>query len=350
MKLVIMHGDGTGEELLEQAQRVIQPLGIEVVDYDLSLENRSSTENRVVHEAAEAVREHGVGVKAATDTVQPWGSPNRILREVMDAHVILRRGEPLLGIEPRLRDLDRAISIVRMATGDAYGAHEERGYDEHGGYARRIETIRQSSCDHVADYAFRLAREKDGIVLGGTKYTVSPVYEAMLQEALERASEDNPGVEYWPTLIDATYAAIITNQGQGKELVIPTLNRDGDCLADLVLPLYGSIAGASSQIISMDDTGEVCAVLHEAAHGTAPTLKGLDVANPLAMVLSFAGAVDDLIRLNPSHPSLPYTGVEIRKAAHEALSAGVRTGDLGGSAKTSEYVDAVLAGLPAVRV
>ena len=71
-------------------------------------------------------------------------------------------------------------------------------------------------------------------------------------------------------------------------MIIPTLNRDGDILSDLVLPLFGSIAGAESLLVAFDDDFEPDVVMAEAAHGTAPALQGKNVANPMAMILAGA--------------------------------------------------------------
>ena len=87
---------------------------------------------------------------------------------------------------------------------------------------------------------------------GGPKYTVSPVYEGMLKEEMDAAARRHPEVEYDPQLIDATYALLISNPGD-YPMVIPSLNRDGDCLSDLVMQLFGSIAGAESVLLSFDE-------------------------------------------------------------------------------------------------
>ena len=123
-------------------------------------------------------------------------------------------------------------------------------------------------------------------MFGGPKYTVSPVYEGLLKEEMDAAAERHPAVPYEPQLIDATFALLL--QTEGSPLVIPSLNRDGDILSDLVLPLFGSIAGAESRLVAFDDDFVLQAVVAEAAHGTAPSLQGKDVANPLAMILAGA--------------------------------------------------------------
>ena len=126
-------------------------------------------------------------------------------------------------------------------------------------------------------------------VYGGPKWTVSPVYEGMLKEELDAAAERHPDVQYQPILIDATYAGLISGVAD-MPLVIPALNRDGDCLSDLVMPMFGSIAGAESVLLAFDDDHEIDVAMAEAPHGTAPALQGKDVANPMAMILA-CGAV-----------------------------------------------------------
>src|SRR5947207_5482084 len=105
--IVVLEGDETGQELLEEALRVLSPdvtgLELDLPRYDLSLENRRATRNRVVHEAAAAVREAGLGLKAATVTPEgrdDIGSPNRILREEIGGRVIVRTGRRIPGVVP----------------------------------------------------------------------------------------------------------------------------------------------------------------------------------------------------------------------------------------------------------
>src|SRR5438045_7419498 len=103
--IVVVEGDETGQELLEESLRVLQPdvIGIELdfPRYDLSLESRRATANGIVHEAARAIREHGLGLKAATVTPEgagDVGSPNRILREEIGGRVIVRTGRRIPGV------------------------------------------------------------------------------------------------------------------------------------------------------------------------------------------------------------------------------------------------------------
>jgi isocitrate dehydrogenase (NAD+) len=338
--IVVLEGDETGQELLEEALRVLRPdvTGIELSfpRFDLSLESRRATSNAVVHEAAAAIREHGLGLKAATITPEARGdvgSPNRLLREEIGGRVIVRTGRRIPGVVP-LGGVHAPISVVRMAVGDAYGAKEWReGEGEHE-VAFRTERIERAICRSVAEFSFRLAERSGAKVFGGPKYTVSPTYEGMLKEEMDAAAARHPGVKYEPQLIDATFALLISTAGD--PLVIPALNRDGDILSDLVLPLFGSIAGSESLLVAFDEDYVPRAVMAEAAHGTAPSLLGKNVANPLAMILGGAAL------LSYGDEEAQQASRAIRESALEAISEGVRTADLGGHAGTSEFADEVI--------
>lgn len=348
LKIIVLEGDETGQELLEQAIRVLDPevtgVPVELVHYDLSLENRRKTDNAVVTEAAAAMREAGFGIKAATVTPEgkdDVGSPNRILREAVDGKVIIRTGRHIPGVVGPVSGVHYPISIVRMAVEDAYGAKQWRegheGADDEVAY--RTEKITRSTCRAVAEYAFRTAERAEAVVYGGPKWTVSPVYEGMLKEELDAAAERHPEVVYKPVLIDATYAGLLTGVAE-TPLVIPALNRDGDCLSDLVLPMFGSIAGAESVLLAFDDDHEIDVAMSEAPHGTAPSLQGKDLANPMAMLLACAAVLQ--YAQAKGHRGADRASRAIYESVLETTATGTKTIDLGGHATTSEFTDAVL--------
>jgi isocitrate dehydrogenase (NAD+) len=345
LEVVALEGDQTGQELLEQALRVLDPevlgTGIELIRFDLSLENRRRTRNAVCEEAAVKMRRTGLGLKAATITPEgadDVGSPNRIIREAIDGKVILRTGRRLPGVTP-VGGIHNPIAVCRMAVGDAYGAEQWREAVDGDEAAYRTEKIRRSHCRAVAEYAFRAAGQLGGRVYGGPKWTVSPVYEGMLKEEMDAAAERHPDVGYEPVLIDATLAGLVSGAAS-EPLAIPCLNRDGDLLSDLVLPLFGSIAGAESVLLALDEELRTTVAMTEAPHGTAPALEGKDVANPMGMILAAAALLHHAAE----------TGAEgaerCSRAVYDAVlgatAAGVRTSDLGGHAGTTEFTDAVI--------
>ena len=347
IRIVVLDGDETGQELLEQALRVLEPtlLGVEVEleHFDLSLAHRRETENGVVREAAAAMCEAGLGIKAATITPEgrdDVGSPNRLVREALDGKVIIRTGRRLPGVAP-IAGVHHPISVVRMAVGDAYGAEEWRegevGAEDEVAY--RTERITRSTCRAVAEFAFRTARRMDARVYGGPKWTVSPTYEGMLKEEMDAAAQRHGDVEYRPVLIDATYAGLLSG-ATDKTLVIPALNRDGDCLSDLILPMYGSIAGAESVLLAFDESYDTTVAMAEAPHGTAPSLAGKNIANPLAMILA-CGAV--MHHAGERHgQGAERASRAIYEAALETVAAGIKTFDLGGGTSTSEFTSAII--------
>jgi isocitrate/isopropylmalate dehydrogenase len=345
LRIVVLEGDETGQELLEQALRVLAPevtgLELELERFDLSLDNRRRTENRVCHDAAAAIREAGYGLKAATITPEgpgDVGSPNRIIREQVGGTVIVRTGRRIPGVTP-VAGVHHPIAVCRMAIGDAYGADEWREAADEDESAYRTERVRRSVCRAVAEFAFRTALALGGRVYGGPKWTVSPVYEGMLKEEMDAASKRYADVPYQPLLVDATYAGLVSGAVDAP-LAIPALNRDGDLLSDLVLPLFGSIAGAESVLLGLDGDDRTTVAMAEAPHGTAPALQGKDVANPMAMILACAAVLHQAG--DGGHADAERVSGAIYEAVFGVTAVGIRTPDLGGHASTTEFTDAVI--------
>jgi len=339
--VVVLEGDQTGQELLEESLRVLDPavtrVPVAFERFDLSLARRRETENRVVHEAAEAMKRAGLGLKAATITPEKSGdvgSPNAILRDAIDGTVILRVGRRIPNVRP-VGGVSAPIAVVRMAVEDAYGAKEWRegsGMDE---VAYRTTKISRRICAAVCEFTFRYAERTKARVFGGPKYTVSPRYEGLFKEEMDAAAQRHPNVTYEPQLIDATYALLMVRGSES--LVIPALNRDGDCLSDLVLQMFGSIAGSESLVIGFDAALEPRVVMAEAPHGTAPGLQGKNVANPLAMILAGAALLTYFGTSEASRASRA-----IYESCFEAIYDGIGTPDLSLHSSTSQYTDEVL--------
>jgi isocitrate dehydrogenase (NAD+) len=254
--------------------------------------------------------------------------------------VIVRTGRRIPGVVGPVAGVYHPISVVRMAVGDAYGAEQWREQSDDGDeIALRTERISRSVCRATAEFAFATAQRMGAVVYGGPKWTVSPVYEGMLKEEMDAAAERHPDVVYQPVLIDATYAGLLTGAAQSP-LVIPALNRDGDCLSDMVMPMFGSIAGAESVLLAFDEDYAVDVAMAEAPHGTAPSLQGKDLANPMAMILACAAVLHYAgVR---GHADAQRASRAIYEATLETTAGGVKTFDLGGQATTTEFTDAVV--------
>jgi isocitrate/isopropylmalate dehydrogenase len=121
-------------------------------------------------------------------------------------------------------------------------------------------------------------------------------------------------------------------------MVIPSLNRDGDLLSDLVLQMFGTIAGSESLVLAFDKTDtQVKTVMAEAPHGTAPALQGKNIANPMAMILAGAALLTYF-----GSPEADRASRAIYEAVFEAIYEGQKTADLGGQCTTSEFADTVI--------
>jgi len=339
--LVVLHGDQTGEELLLEALQLLDPqligLELELHHFDLSLGTRRASRNQVVLDAAAALCEHGYGIKAATitpDATTDVGSPNAIVRKAVNGQVIVRTGRRIPGVRPPL-PVYSPISVIRMAVDDAYGAKEWREGQDLDEMAFRTEKLSRRTARTVSEYAFQHAEQVGATVFGGPKFTVSPVYEGMFKEEMDRAAGRHPSVPYDPQLIDASFALLLATEGNA--LVIPAMNRDGDILSDLVMQMFGSIAGAESVLLSFDEQSQIKVAMSEAPHGTAPSLEGKNVANPMAMILATAAILKYMPQAEAQTASRA-----IYEATLEAVGSGIRTSDMGGECSTTDFTQAVL--------
>ena len=262
------------------------------------------------------MREHGLGLKAATVTPEARddvGSPNRILREEIGGKVIVRTGRRIPGVVP-FGGVHAPISVVRMAVGDAYGAKEWREGEGDDEVAFRTERIERRICRAVAEFAFRRGRAdgREGVRRPEVHGQPDLRGHAEGGDGRRRRAPPRRPVRAAADRRDVRAAA---SPSTGDPLVIPALNRDGDILSDLVLPLFGSIAGSESLLVAFDDDFEPTRVMAEAAHGTAPSLQGKNVANPMAMILAGAAL------LSHADERRAGAGRAIREACLEAVAA-----------------------------
>ena len=208
--IVVLEGDQTGQELLVEALRVLEPdvvgFSVDIERYDLSLEKRRETNNAIVHEAAAAMKRTKLGLKAATITPEAAGdvgSPNAILRRAIDGKVIVRTGRRIPGVRP-VAGIHAPISVVRMAVGDAYGAKEWREMEGEEEVAYRTERIERSVCRMVSEYAFFHARRTGARV--NIVHITSPEGVAMVHRA--RALGVEATAETCPTFRCSTAPAV----------------------------------------------------------------------------------------------------------------------------------------------
>lgn len=333
--------------------------------YDLGLEHREATKDKVTMDSAEATKKYGVAVKCATITpnaarmpeynlTQMWKSPNGTIRAALDG-TVFRTPIIVKGIEPYIPTWTKPITIARHAYGDVYKNTEMRVNkgskaelvvtDENGNETREL--IHDfSKCDgiiqglhnldnSIASFArtclnYGLDLKQD--VWFATKDTISKKYDHRFKDIFQEIYDneykekyEQAGIEYFYTLIDDAVARVIRSNGG---YIWACKNYDGDVMSDMVSTAYGSLAMMTSVLVSPDGIYE-----YEAAHGTVQRhyykyLKGEETStNSVATIFAWSGALRKRGELDNT-PELCEFADKLEKATIQTIEDGVMTGDL----------------------
>ncbi|MBE5743534.1 MAG: NADP-dependent isocitrate dehydrogenase [Clostridiales bacterium] len=331
--------------------------------YDLGLQNRDATNDKVTVDSANATKKYGVAVKCATITPnkqrmseynlkEMWKSPNGTIRAILDG-TVFRAPITLPIIKPAVKTWVEPITIARHAYGDVYKASEMRVpkgkaeivfTDENGVETR--ETVYDFECDGVfqgqynkdssiksfARSCFNYAVDKKQSLWFSTKDTISKKYDQTFKLIFEEIFEneykqkfEELGIEYFYTLIDDAVARVIRSKGG---FIWALKNYDGDVMSDMVSTAFGSLAMMTSVLVSPDGNFE-----YEAAHGTVTRhyykyLQGEKTStNPMATIYAWTGALKKRGELD-NLPKLIEFGDKLEKACIDTLMSGVMTKDL----------------------
>ena len=391
--LVEMDGDEMTRIMWKMVKdKLIFPhLDIKLEYYDLGLEKRNDTDDKITFDSAEAIKKYGVGVKCATITPnkarmseynlkQEWKSPNGTIRAALDGTVF--RGPILVNnIPPAVRAWKDPIHIGRHAYGDVYknaeisvpgpGKGEIVFTPADGGETVRL-TIQDfkgpgvlqgihntdRSIGSFAKACFSYAYDLKVHLWFGTKDTISKTYDARFKKIFEEEYENNwkekyeaAGIEYFFTLIDDAVARIMRDKGG---ILWACKNYDGDVLSDMLGSAYGSLAMMTSVLVSPDGHFE-----YEAAHGTVQKhyykhLAGEQTSsNSMALIFAWAGALKKRGEMDGTPDVVDFAN-KLADAATETVESGTMTGDLlrvanpnpaNKKVNTEEFLDAVAARL-----
>ncbi len=333
--------------------------------YDLGLENREKTHDKVTVSAAEAIKKHGVGVKCATITPnaqrmseynlsEMWLSPNGTIRAVLDG-TVFRAPIMVKGITPYIPTWTKPITIARHAYGDIYKNSEILlGADkaecslcvkyadgrtetkpiaavEGGGVLQGVHN-KDASIRSFARSCFNYSLDTAQDVRFGAKDTISKIYDRRFKDIFEEVFEteykarfDKAGISYEYSLIDDSVARVIRSNGG---FIWALKNYDGDVMSDMVATAYGSLAMMTSVLVSPDGKYE-----YEAAHGTVTRhyyrhLKGERTStNPVATIFAWTGALDRRGILD-GNTALSEFAKKLEKACIRTIEGGFMTGDL----------------------
>jgi isocitrate dehydrogenase (NAD+) len=328
-KVVELLGDGISAELSGAVHRVAEglPCRLEFVPVDLSEGARARRGEAAYQEAEAAMRAARVSLKYPTTTTSEDASPNKILRERCQFSVIHRPVTTIPGIESNFtKSID--IDVVRIGTG---GTYEDAGRRIGPDTAVSLRVIERLPARHAARFAFKLAMLRKGGVVSSSKYTIQKQTDGLFEEVCGNVSQDYPGIPYRRELFDSMLASIIMRPERYQVIVCP--NEYGDFLSDMLCGLIGSVGLGDSASYAFGDTGVITQAMFDPAGGTAPDIAGKGLANPTAALLALASLLRHVGEVEASRA--------LRKSLLDAIAAGEKTGDIGGTLGTEAFTAAV---------
>jgi isocitrate dehydrogenase (NAD+) len=327
-RVTLIPGDGIGPELAEATRRVLDATGIafewEVVEAGEATIATQGTP--LPDEVLESVRRNKVALKGPITTPVGSGfrSVNVGLRQALNLYANLRPARSMQGVQSRYENVD--LVIVRENTEDLYAGIEHMvGRDA----AESIKIITRAASERIARFAFEYAvangRHK---VTAVHKANIMKLSDGLFLESCRTVAEGYAGrIEFEDRIVDNMCMQLVQKPELYDVLVLPNLY--GDIVSDLAAGLVGGLGVAPGANIG--DDGAV----FEPVHGSAPKYAGQNKANPTALILSGA--------LMLRHLGYADVGERVERAVRGVIAEGRRTtSDLGGSAGTSEFADAVI--------
>ena len=332
--------------------------------YDLGLEYRNETDDKVTFDSAYATQKYGVAVKCATITPnaarvkeynlkEMYKSPNGTIRAILDG-TVFRAPIVVKGIEPTVKTWKKPITIARHAYGDVYKGSEmkipgagkvELVYTAEDG-SQTKELVHEfdgpgivqgmhninKSIESFARSCFSYALDTKQDLWFATKDTISKKYDHtfkdIFQEIFDAEYADQfkeAGIEYFYTLIDDAVARVMKSEGG---YIWACKNYDGDVMSDMVSSAFGSLAMMTSVLVSPDGYYE-----YEAAHGTVQRhyykhLKGEETStNSVATIFAWTGALRKRGELDENKDLMDFAD-KLEKATIDTIEAGEMTKDL----------------------
>ncbi len=332
--------------------------------YDLGLDYRNETDDKVTFDSAYATKKYGVAVKCATitpnaarmteyDLKKMWKSPNGTIRAILDG-TVFRAPIQVKGIEPCVKNWEKPITIARHAYGDVYKGTEMKipgpgkaelvftaadGTEtrelihefDSAGIIQGMHNINKS-IESFARSCFNYALDTKQDLWFATKDTISKKYDHTFKDIFQEIFDaeykekfDAAGIEYFYTLIDDAVARVMKSKGG---YIWACKNYDGDVMSDMISSACGSLAMMTSVLVSPDGNYE-----YEAAHGTVQRhyykhLKGEETStNSVATIFAWTGALRKRGELD-NLPELSEFADKLEKATIKTIEDGKMTKDL----------------------
>jgi len=324
--ITLIPGDGIGPEVTEAVVRILKASGvaIEWESHDAGVVAFERTGQTLPVDLLESVRRNKVALKGPVTTPIAHGftSVNVGLRKALDLFANLRPVWNLPAIDARFQGVD--LVIVRENTEDLYAGLE---HEVVPGVVESLKIITERASTRIAHFAFQHARRHGRRrVTAIHKANIMKLSDGLFLESSRRVAHEYPDIKYDERIVDAACMQLVMVPEQFDVLLLPNLY--GDIVSDLCAGLVGGLG-----VVGAANLGSEIGVF-EAVHGSAPDIAGKNVANPTALLLSAV--------LMLRHIDEAAAAERIMRALGSVLSDGqVRTRDLGGTASTMEFADAV---------
>lgn len=330
--VTLIEGDGIGPEICDSVVRVFAAAGVPISWERASagLAAIEATGQGVPDETFESIKRNGIAIKGPTTTPIAGGhkSVNVTIRKALELYANVRLAKSMPAVETRFSNVD--ILIVRENIEDTYAGIE---HFQTSNVAQCLKLITRQGCEAVIRYTFEEARK-----LGRKRVTcvhkanIHKITDGLWLEVFRDVAAEYPEIASDDIIVDNCCMQLVARPEQFDVLVLPNLY--GDIVSDLCAGIVGGLGVAPGGNI-----GKTCAVF-EAVHGSAPDIAGKGLANPTAILISS-------IQMLQHMGYIGYANA-IEQAMTAALASGVKTRDLGGTASTNEYTDAIIAHLQPV--
>lgn len=325
-QVTLIKGDGIGPEITDSVIKIINAAGV-AIDWDIQTAGANLIETEgtpLPKRVLDSVKRTGIALKSPVTTPIGKGfrSVNVQLRKELDLYANLRPCYNLPSIKTKYDNVD--IVVVRENTEDLY-AGIERQVDEDT--AESIKIITRKASERIAKFAFDYAvknNRKEVCVV--TKANICKLSDGLFLNSARKIAQDYPTINFREVLVDNCCMQLVQNPNQFDILLLPNLY--GDIVSDLCAGLIGGLGVAQGANIGLDYA------VFEPVHGSAPDIAGQNKANPTAMLMS---AIEMLNYIGENE-----AGRRIKLALFETLNAGIKTADIGGSATTTEFTQAII--------
>src|SRR6516165_7015980 len=335
-KVTLLPGEGIGPEVSAAVRRILDATGVQIEWEELGARalstDKDTTKGDVLNTAAvESVRRNRVALKGPMATAIAGGAPsvNVALRKSLELYANLRPVKNLPGVKSHFENVD--VVLVRENTEDLYSGLE---HEVVPGVVESLKIITEKASTRIARFAFEYARKHGRKKIHAIhKANIMKLGDGLFLRSVRAVAEQYEDIEYKELIVDNACMQIVLDPEQFDMLLLPNLY--GDVMSDLAAGLVGGLG-----VVPSGNIGHECAMF-EAVHGTAPDIAGKGLANPTALLLS--------AMLMLRHLGEWSAADRIETALHKVYKDGKRvTRDVGGTAGTQEFTDAVISALPHV--